>query len=344
MKYLIGFIFSCTLLVFGSVYVSPEDFPYVGLLPFFIPVVYLLNVFLFLLLILSWKRTAILPLIVLILGYRFVQITFQLNPSEDNPQGLRVLTYNSHLFDYKTRTEGKFDPSVYTWLQDFPADVKVFQEFYQDYTTPSRNSIKILGQDSGMEHSYQIIEGNAKRRSYGMAIFSKFPIVNEGKIFDNNRANGAIFADIIYESDTVRIYNVHLESMQINSEVLENIDGVKENYRQTLGKLHRGSLARSKQLKLLEEHLSNSPYPVIILGDFNELPYSNTYFRLSKNYVNAFEIAGNGFGFTYNRILFFLRIDHIFASPDLKPLQFKTHREVDYSDHYPVSATFELSN
>lgn len=194
-----------------------------------------------------------------------------------------------------------------------------------------------------MEYSYQIIEGVPQRRSYGMAIFSKFPIINEGKIFDNNRANGAIFADIIYQSDTIRVYNVHLESMQINSEVLENLDGVKENYRQTLGKLHRGSLARSKQLKLLEDHLSNSPHPVIIMGDFNELPYSNTYFRLSKNYINAFEEAGNGFGFTYNRILFFLRIDHIFSSPTVKPLQFKTHREVDYSDHYPISATFEVS-
>lgn len=343
MKYIIGFVFICTLLIFGSVYVSPEDFPYVGLLPFFIPVFYLLNLFLFFLLILSWKRTAFLPLIVLILGYRFVGITFQNHPVDENPEGLRVLTYNSHLFDYKTRTEGKFDPSVYTWLQEFPADIKAFQEFYQDYTTPSRNSIKILGQDNDMEYSYQIIEGVPQRRSYGMAIFSKFPIINEGKIFDNNRANGAIFADIIYQSDTIRIYNVHLESMQINSEVLENIDGVKENYRQTLGKLHRGSLARSKQLKLLEDHLSNSPHPVIIMGDFNELPYSNTYFRLSKNYVNAFEKAGNGFGFTYNRILFFLRIDHIFSSPSLKPLHFKTHREVDYSDHYPISATFEVT-
>ncbi|MFC3415236.1 endonuclease/exonuclease/phosphatase family protein [Algoriphagus hitonicola] len=343
MKYIIGFVFICTLLVFGSVYVSPEDFPYVGLLPFFIPVFYLLNLFLFFLLILSWKRTAFLPLIVLILGYRFVVITFQTHPIDENPEGLRVLTYNSHLFDYKTRTEGKFDPSVYTWLQEFPAEIKVFQEFYQDYTTPSRNSIKILGQDTDMEYSYQIIEGVAKRRSYGMAIFSKYPIINEGKIFDNNRANGAIFADIIYQSDTIRIYNVHLESMQINSETLENIDGVKENYRQTLGKLHRGSLARSNQLNLLEDHLSNSPHPVIIMGDFNELPYSNTYFRLSKNYVNAFEKAGNGFGFTYNRILFFLRIDHIFSSPSLKPIQFKTHREVDYSDHYPISATFEFS-
>ncbi|MGM0944225.1 MAG: endonuclease/exonuclease/phosphatase family protein [Bacteroidota bacterium] len=342
MKYFIGFIFICTLLIFGSVYVSPEDFPYVGLLPFLIPVFWLLNLFLFFLLILSWKKEAFIPLLVLIIGFRFAEITFQKNTSEENPEGIKVLTYNTHLFDYKTRTEGKFDPSVYAWLQQHPADIKVFQEFYQDNTTPSRNSLKILGGDSEMEYSYQIIDGNPSRRSYGMAIFSKFPIINDGKIFDNNRANGAIFADILYQSDTIRIYNVHLESMQINSQTLENLDGVKENYRQTLGKLHRGSLARSKQLKVLEEHINNSPFPNIIMGDFNELPYSNTYFRLSKNHINAFETAGNGFEFTYNKILFFLRIDHIFSSPELEAVEFTTHREVDYSDHYPVSATLRF--
>lgn len=342
MKYFIGFIFICTLLIFGSVYVSPEDFPYVGLLPFLIPVFWLLNLFLFFLLILSWKKEAFIPLLVLIIGFRFAEITFQKNTSEENPEGIKVLTYNTHLFDYKTRTEGKFDPSVYAWLQQHPADIKVFQEFYQDNTTPSRNSLKILGGDSEMEYSYQIIDGNPSRRSYGMAVFSKFPIINDGKIFDNNRANGAIFADILYQSDTIRIYNVHLESMQINSQTLENLDGVKENYRQTLGKLHRGSLARSKQLKVLEEHINNSPFPNIIMGDFNELPYSNTYFRLSKNHINAFETAGNGFEFTYNKILFFLRIDHIFSSPELEAVEFTTHREVDYSDHYPVSATLKF--
>jgi len=55
---------------------------------------------------------------------------------------------------------------------------------------------------------------------------------------------------------------------------------------------------------------------------------------------NAFEDAGKGFGFTYNKVLFFLRIDNIFYDPSLNIEHFKTHREVDYSDHYPVSATF----
>ncbi len=340
MRFISWLVFLVSILLYSSVFVSPEYFIYVGLLPFFIPIILIVNFLLFGILAIAWRQIAFLPLFTLLLGFKFALITFQFHSINEDAKGLSVLSYNAHLFDYKSRTEGKFDPNVNTWLQDHPADVKVFQEFYQDYTTASRNSVKLLGKDQNFNVSYQIIEGNPEKRSYGLAIFSRYPIVNEGKVFDTNRTNGAIFADILVNDDTIRIYNAHLESMKIDSDGLENIEGVKENYRQTLGKLHRGSLARSKQLKVLVEHYTNSPHPNILMGDLNEIPYSYTYFKLSEQLQNAFEEAGRGFGFTYNRILFFLRIDHIFSSPELKPIQFKTHREVDYSDHYPISAIF----
>ena len=340
MKIITWLIFATTLLLFASVYVSPEYFEYVGLLPFFIPVILLLNLLLLLILLLSWRRLFFLPLIALLIGYKFFLVTFQVHPKNEEAEGLKVLTYNAHMFYYKPKSETKPGSNVLSWLQEQPADVKVFQEFYQDNTTPSRDAIKILGKDANYKVSYHIIDGTTKKRSNGLAIFSKYPIINDGKVFDAQGTNGAIFADILVKNDTIRIYNAHLESMRIDSDGLEDLEGVKENYRQTLGKLQRGSLARSKQLKVLLDHMNNSPHPLILMGDLNEIPYSYVYFKLSENYTSAFESAGRGFGFTYNRILFFLRIDHIFSSEKLKAVQYKTHREVDYSDHYPVSATF----
>lgn len=340
MRFIAWTVFVISLVLFLSVYISPEYVPYVGLLPFFIPAALILNFFLFAILTLSWRKSALLPLIALAVGYKFILITFQLNPKDPDAEGLTILTYNAHLFDYKSRTEGKFDPNVFTWLKENKTEIKVFQEFFNDNTTASRDAIKILGEDSGYEVAYHIIQGNPKKRSYGLAVFSKYPILNHGKVFDNSKTNGAVFADLLIKNDTIRIYNAHLESMKIESNKLDNLEGVKENYRQTMGKLNRGSLARSQQLKVLVEHINKSPHPVIVAGDLNELPYSYTYFKLKENLNNAFETAGRGFGFTYNRILFFLRIDHIFYSKELKAIQFKTHREVDYSDHYPISATF----
>lgn len=340
MKFITTCTFLISLVLFSSVFISPEIFRYAGLLPFLIPVVLLVNILLLGLLALAWRRLALIPLLTLIIGYKFLIITFQLNPKPERREGLQVLTYNAHLFDYKRKTTGEIETNVFTWLKDHPAQVKVFQEFYQDQTSSARNALKILSESEEKDYFYHVVDGNERKRSYGMAIFSDYPIVNEGVVFDTRHSNGAIFADILVKKDTIRIYNVHLQSMAIPAESLDEYEKVKQVYRQTLGKLHRGSLARAEQLSILIEHLSNSPHRVILMGDLNEIPYSHAYFSLSQKLKNAFEVAGRGFGFTYNRVLFFLRIDHIFASPELSPVYFNTHREVDYSDHYPVTAAF----
>ena len=340
MKLITGLVFILSLLIFGSVFISPEAFPYAGLLPFLVPIALLSNAFLFVMLALAWRSLAFFPLLSLAIGYKFILITFQFNPKNEKGEGLNVLSYNAHLFSYKNPPSAAEEPTVFAWINEQPAEIKVIQEFYQDFTIANKNALKFLSNGGKLNYTYHALRGEPKQRSYGMAIFSKYPIVNEGVVFDQKNNNGAIFADIKIGKDTIRIYNVHLASMSIEAEAFDNYDSAKLVYKQTLGKLHLGSLKRAEQVTILQEHYSNSPYPVILMGDLNELPYSNAYFRLSESLQNAFELAGRGFGFTFNRILFFLRIDHIFASPSLTPLQFKTHSEVDYSDHYPISATF----
>lgn len=335
-------LFLISITLFYSVYISPEFFPYIGLITLTIPLLLLINGLFFILLLLARRKLAIVPLIAILIGWKFIGITYQFPIKSENQEGLSVLSYNVALFSYDNNNGDlrKNNQNIIKWLQEYPADIKCFQEFYQDPTTPSRNAIKLLGTELGYEYSYQIIEGKPRSRSYGMAIFSRYPIINEGKVFDTQRNNGVIFADIKVDKDTIRIYNAHLESMSIESENLNNLDGIKENYRQTLRKLKRGQVTRASQLGILEEHMRNSPYVNILVGDFNDMPYSYTYFNLRKNMKNAFEEAGSGFGFTYNKVLFFLRIDNIFYDEPLIIQQFKTHKEVDYSDHYPISAVF----
>jgi len=335
------FLFSLFLIL--SVSISPEYFSIIGLFSLLIFPIIILNVVVFLILLTSKRKLAILPLIILIAAWDFIGITFQFPKKEIDPKSqLSILSYNLHMLTYSKPGEDVKESreNLIQWLKEEDSDIKCFQEFYQDFTTPSRNALKILGKDAGYNYSYQIVNGNPKKISHGMVIFSKYPIINEGRVFDTRRNNGVIFADIKVENDTIRIYNAHLESMSIDSEALSNFDGIKENYRITLGKLKRGQVTRASQLSVLKDHMKNSPYVNILVGDFNDVPYSYTYFELRKQMQNAFEKAGQGFGFTYNKVLFFLRIDNIFFEEPLKASYFKTHREVDYSDHYPVSAKF----
>ncbi|WP_114750980.1 endonuclease/exonuclease/phosphatase family protein [Pleomorphovibrio marinus] len=341
MRFIVIILFLISLSLFFSVYVSPESFPYSGLLPLLIPLFMLLNIFLAVMFLFGRSRLIIYPIIALALGYKFFGITFQWNPREETEESITLLSFNTMQFSYGMYKENlEKSKNIIQWAKDHPADIKCFQEFYQDFTTPSKNAIKIITEDGKLNHSYQSIIGNRKNRSHGVAIVSRFPIINEGRVFDNRRNNGAMFVDLVVKKDTMRIYNVHLESMSIPAEELSDVEGIKLHYRETIRKIKNGTIMRAEQLKTLKEHMENSPYPVIIAGDFNDIPYSYTYFSLRSILNNAFEEAGKGFGFTYNKVLFFLRIDHIFHDKVFKAKNFRTHTEVDYSDHYPISTEF----
>ncbi|NJK84303.1 MAG: hypothetical protein HC912_11470 [Saprospiraceae bacterium] len=93
---------------------------------------------------------------------------------------------------------------------------------------------------------------------------------------------------------------------------------------------------------LLQNYILNSPYPVVICGDFNEMPYSYAYMRLRRHLHDAFSYAGRGFGFSYNGRLFFLRIDYQLFSEGLRASAFRTRRDITYSDHFPLEATYYI--
>src|SRR5690606_13427673 len=112
MRVIVWFIFAVTLVLFASVYISPEYFEYVGLLPFFIPIILLVNIFLLIILILSWRKLFFLPLIALVCGYKFLLVTFQIHPKNEGAEGLKVLTYNAHMFFNNLKSERTADSNV----------------------------------------------------------------------------------------------------------------------------------------------------------------------------------------------------------------------------------------
>lgn len=339
MRTIVLIFFFISLILFSSVYISPVSLSYTGLLPLLIPLFLLLNLLLCVLFLFGRTKLIIYPILALIVGWKFYAVTFQWNEryKQSESDGITLLSFNTMYFNlnWDNSTGEKVINSI-EWARSNTADIKCFQEFQQDYTTASRNTLKIISQEGKYHYSFHSF-GKSRKKAQGLAIFSRFPIVNEGVAFDNRNHNGAIFVDLKINKDTIRVYNTHLESMSIAADKLSDPTGIKKNYRQTIKKLKSGIVMRAEQVKLLKEHIENSPYPVILAGDFNDIPYSFTYFSLRSILKNAFEEAGRGFGFTYNKVLFFLRIDHIFHDEVFEVFNFKTHREVDYSDHYPIS-------
>jgi endonuclease/exonuclease/phosphatase family metal-dependent hydrolase len=83
--------------------------------------------------------------------------------------------------------------------------------------------------------------------------------------------------------------------------------------------------------------LNNSPYPVIVCGDFNDVPVSFAYETIGDGLQNAFVAKGSGISRTFSSISPTLRIDNIFTDKKFKVTQF-TRIKNTLSDHFPIVA------
>lgn len=281
--------------------------------------------------------------ILLVLGFPFFAMIFNIN-TNSNEDGLEVLSYNVRVFNNYAHLNKHHEISkeMIQWVVEEKAPVKCFQEFYNKDTSKIFN-VKERLKNAGWKHFHQINRFEDKEKGqFGQAIFSKYPIVNKGKIENNGEFLNSIWADIIYNGDTLRVYCTHLESMSIDEDNIVNTEKFKNSYIDTGYRLKNGFITRARQVDHLLAHIEKCTIPVVVCGDFNELPFSYPYVLMKRNLNNAFELAGNGFGFSYNGKLFFLRIDNQFFSDRLRINKFSTLKNVKFSDHYPLSAYYEI--
>jgi endonuclease/exonuclease/phosphatase family metal-dependent hydrolase len=338
-----------TLLCYACVLFPPTWWWLLGFMAMLIPVCLILQ-FLFLIYWLAYRKFlfACLPFCVLLFGFPFLKasiaLTF-LDKDSTKHKNFSVLTYNVQVFNAYTKKnkDYKISKHLINWVKNDESDIKCLQEFYTIPKHEVFNTVSAITKDKKYHSYFQSALTDKRGGKFGLAIFTRFPIVNKGEIDLKDKSyNDAIFADILIEKDTLRIYNIHLQSMKINQKRMTDTDKWKENLIDLSQRLQKGFAARSKQIDIIGEHLTNSPYPVILCGDLNDLPYSYTYFRLKKQLKNAFEEAGNGFEISLNSQIFYVRIDNQFFSPQIDIFDYQTIKEVNYSDHFPIKVAYGI--
>ncbi len=324
----IGIIFLITLLTYSSVLVSPQTVRVSGFVSLLIPVFLVINIIMAVWLLIRSSKMAILPILALFIGYKFIFITFGFSGKSTEDGAFSVLSYNMKWLVEANKRDG-FDNAA-NWISGDDSEIKCFQEFH------SRRDIV---EKIKLDNRYELVMGG---RNNTLAIFAKGRILDSGILFETRNINNVLFADILIESDTIRVYNVHLESMGIDIDDVASREEIRSEYDKVKSKFLKGSVQRSEQIEKLLVHVSNCQYPIIIAGDFNDVPYSYNHFKFKRNFKNAFESAGRGFGFTFNGSLPFLRIDHQFYNEKIKVFDYKTLTETNYSDHFPIKGRYSV--
>lgn len=329
------------------------------ILPFF-GLAYPVIMVLVLLTLLYWtikKSTwAIVVLVVILLGgklhFRTLAMPFAYGEVSEHADSLRVLSYNVRLFDLFDYESNQFAnrDAIFQYVQEASADVVCFQEFYhQDKPTrfPTRDTLfSLLKAPYHHERYSHTLRG---RQNFGIAMFSKYPIIMRGDVqFDdpnNEGHNYCIFADIVKGKDTFRIYNVHLQSIKLKQDdytLFEEEAAVesemKAKTKVIVNKLRTAYPKRAQQALQVVEHMEQSPYPVVVCGDFNDTPMSYVYNTFYSRYRDAFRYASSGIGVTYAGKVPAGRIDYIFHSPELQSSHFKIQEKV-HSDHRAIQCT-----
>jgi endonuclease/exonuclease/phosphatase (EEP) superfamily protein YafD len=336
-------------LSYASVHIPPENFWPAAFFGLAYPVILLINFLLLLLWTVKLKKAAFIPLIAILLGFNHLNNTLSILPqgkkwSRDTQSDvLKILSYNVRAFNlYQWLNDPDTNKGILNFIRSEHPDVICLQEFYTG--KDSRNdqgAITRLFSGTPFHHIHYVHK-NKQNNGYGIATFSRYPVVGSGIIEFENSRNICIYTDIAYKADTIRVYNNHLQSVQFRQSNYALIDSLKfpseekqvRELKEISSRLKRAFINRGKQAKIVSAHIGKSPHPVIVCGDFNDTPVSYTYHRMKRGLSDAYVKAGKGTGNTYlGRISF--RIDYILYSDDFKAIEFEKV-EAQLSDHYPI--------
>ncbi len=327
---LLSNIIAVIVLIFAYLlpFIPPKTAVKLSVLSLIVPFLIVVNMLFFFYWLFIAKKQAWLSFFVVLFGYfTFGSIYKISSPSkEKQPKNtLGIMNYNVRLFNkYNWIKADSISQKIIRFVALEKPDVLCIQEYQP------------LQEKLPFKYKFEKLSGT--KNKYGQAIFSNYPIVNSGSVNFPNTANNAIYTDLKINTDTIRVYNIHLQSLKINPNPEELTQENSEKLVKTIGDAF---IMQQEQAALFLKHQATCKYPTIISGDFNNTAYSYVYKKIKGTHNDAFEIAGNGFGRTYDFSFFPTRIDFILTPPKSKVLQLKTY-SVKYSDHFPIQANLQL--
>ncbi len=323
-------IFTALLLLISFVlpYLPPSKFPTLSILSLAVSPLILFNLLFMVYWILQFKRRFWFSLVVVVIAYFHFHAFFEISSEgslDTHSKNIKLLSYNVHLFNAYERNpdEVAVAAAFSNLIENERPDVVCIQEFY------AKNKADFS------EYPYQFIHFKDSTHKLGHAIFSKYPILHKGSFDFNGSYNNSLFADLLVDSDTIRVYNLHLQSLGI----LPTVDFLQERgTEQIKQRMSVTFVQQESQVAEILKHKRQCKYPVIFSGDFNNTSFSYVYRELRRDMQDAFQEKGNGLGQTFLFNHYPMRIDFILASEEFSVINFNNIKK-SFSDHYPIIST-----
>lgn len=326
-----------TFVAYVLPFLAPKFFPFLSVLTLILPVFLIINSFFFVYWLIQFKKQMLLSGIVLILGITFINKYYKFSSTEKelSDNDFVVMTYNVrlfNLFDWIKRDNVKEE--IKSFIDEQNPDILCIQEYSQTASVDLK------------KYKYQFIFMQGKKIKTGQAIFSKYKIINKGNIEFPESDNLIVFADIKKGKDTIRVYNMHLQSIKISpdvSEIEDDASKINQQKSQVVAKrIGQAFVKQQKQAEILMQHKINCKYPMIICGDMNNSAFSYVYRIIKGDLQDGFVQTGKGFGETYNFKYYPARIDYVFVDSRIEVKSFINFSRFKNSDHFPIVSRLML--
>lgn len=230
----------------------------------------------------------------------FVSISCKNNKEQETKKELSLISWNCDNFRLSPDTL----KAAAQLINSYQPDLICLQE------RPHTNLVCYdLVKLSFPQHPYKATNGR-EDENLNITIFSKYPLFNVKTWYFKDTYNKMIQADVDWNGKPFRIFSVHLQTTGHGKNLFTNIK------------------KRAAQSDLLKAVVKKSPYPVIVCGDFNDIPLSYTVLNL----VTELKDLSRSFTGSYQKLGNLFKIDYIFATPEWN----KVNHELitnSWSDH-----------
>ncbi len=310
------------------------------------PLILVVNVLFVIFWLFAKQRFFLYPLLGVILSFFSIRNTIGVAGQRSTPivgTTFSMLSYNTRMNGQYMKPTAKTKNETLAYIAEQDADVVCIQEFgvggWKERLT-IEDVYEMMKRYPYRHVSYAV---ESKYHSVGVATFSKYPIVKRKRLDIGVTGNSAIYTDVRIKGDTVRVFNLHLESNRLTQRDMSLT-------RETDLQVYAGGLSsklsvayekRAHQAQCVAKAIDETRHKVVVCGDFNDVPISYTYHTVRGNLADSFLENGIGIGATFHQLLMGVRIDYVLHDSELYASEFEVGK-VKYSDHYPLKCKMTI--
>lgn len=234
---------------------------------------------------------------------------------------------------------GRLEKQVNKFLKDQNADIICLQEVND---VPGGETSYFTSLDEIRTHtnsayvfSSPVFNFKFMRRvgKFGNVILSKYPFLNTKTLFTRlQELNDFDFK----EDDDYNVHNLQHAEVMINNRLVH----ILNHHGHHVNQHKNGDSETMRQCRMIADYISKLKGPVILTGDFNLSPHSDSLKQINLLLTNLsikYKLTTTRTPLTHKTEV----CDYIFVSKDVKVKSFNTSDEI-ISDHKPLILEFDI--